>query len=92
MTDEDHFWLVCDDVPHEVVLTDAGLRVLDVVRAVRRLTGLSLWRGKALATRVPAVVLAAVPRDIAEAAAAALRDAGGKAEARERPERGGAGA
>lgn len=43
MADE-YFLLVCDDVPHDVVLIDPGIRVMDVVQAVRRLTGLSLWR------------------------------------------------
>ncbi|MEW2306757.1 hypothetical protein AB0958_43665 [Streptomyces sp. NPDC006655] len=41
MADE-YFMLVCDDVPHDVVLTDAGVRVLEVAQVVRRLTGLSL--------------------------------------------------
>lgn len=87
MTDEHHFLLVCDDVPREVLLTDPGPQVLEVAQVVRRLTGLSLWRSKALATRIPAVVLGSAPRDDAEAAVAALRDAGGRAEVRERPER-----
>ncbi|MFC9288681.1 ribosomal protein L7/L12 [Streptomyces sp. NPDC057052] len=85
MADE-YFLLVCDDVPHDVVLTDPGVRVMDVVRVVRRLTGLSLWRGKVLATRVPAVVLARVPEEGAMAAVSALRDARARAETRARPE------
>ncbi|AXI90881.1 ribosomal protein L7/L12 [Streptomyces griseoincarnatus] len=78
--------LVCDDVPHDVVLSDPGVRVMDVVQVVRRLTGLSLWRGKVLATQVPAVLLAGVPEEEAAAAVSALRDAGARAETRERPE------
>lgn len=85
MADE-YFLLVCDDVPHDVVLIDPGVRVRDVVRVVRRLTGLSLWRSKVLATRVPAVLLAGVPEEDAAAAVSALRDAGARAETRERPE------
>ncbi|WP_121720971.1 ribosomal protein L7/L12 [Streptomyces sp. E2N171] len=77
--------LVCDDVPHDVVLSDPGVRVMDVVQVVRRLTGLSLWRGKVLATQVPAVLLAGVPEEEAAAAVSALRDAGARAETRERP-------
>ncbi|MFJ8107521.1 ribosomal protein L7/L12 [Streptomyces sp. NPDC096132] len=73
---------VCADVPHDVVLTAPGPRALDVAQAVRRLTGLSLWHSKALAARTPAVVLNGVPREDAEAAALALRDAGAEAEAR----------
>jgi large subunit ribosomal protein L7/L12 len=84
MADE-YFLLVCDDVPHDVVLTDPGVRVLDVARVVGRLTGLSLWHSKVLATRTPAVVLDGVPQQDAEAAVAALRDAGAEAEAREQP-------
>ncbi|MGW2961534.1 ribosomal protein L7/L12 [Streptomyces sp. NPDC001220] len=85
MADE-YFLLVCDDVPHDVVLTDPGVRVLDVAQVVRRLTGLSLWRSKVLATQVPALILGGVPRGDAAAAVLVLRDAGARAETRERPE------
>ncbi|MEV5046202.1 ribosomal protein L7/L12 [Streptomyces griseoincarnatus] len=81
----EYFLLVCDDVPHDVVLSDPGVRVMDVVQVVCRLTGLSLWRSKVLATRVPAVLLAGVPEADAAAAVSALRDAGARAETRERP-------
>ncbi|MGC9378207.1 ribosomal protein L7/L12 [Streptomyces sp. MH13] len=73
-------------MPHDVVLTDPGVRVMDVVQVVRRLTGLSLWRSKVLATQVPAVLLAGVPEQDAAAAVSALRNAGAWAETRERPE------
>jgi large subunit ribosomal protein L7/L12 len=56
---------------------------MDVVRVVRRLTGLSLWRSKVLATQVPAVILDGVPQEDAAAAVSALRDAGARAETRE---------
>ncbi|MFD8722717.1 ribosomal protein L7/L12 [Streptomyces sp. NPDC059629] len=79
-----YFLLVCDDVPYDVVLTDPGARVLDVAQAVRRLTGLSLWRSKVLATRVPALILDGVPQEDATAAVLALRDAGAQAEAGQR--------
>ncbi|MFD3455934.1 ribosomal protein L7/L12 [Streptomyces sp. NPDC058691] len=78
--------LVCDDVPHDAVLTDPGARVLDVAQVVRRLTELSLWRSKVLATQVPAVILDGVPEEDAVAAVAALREVGAQAETRERPE------
>jgi large subunit ribosomal protein L7/L12 len=84
MADE-YFLLVCDDVPHDAVLTDPGVRVLDVAQVVRRLTGLSLWRSKVLATQVPAVILDGVPEEDATAAVSALRDAGAQAETREQP-------
>ncbi|MGI5409473.1 ribosomal protein L7/L12 [Streptomyces chartreusis] len=82
----EYFLLVCDDVPHDVVLTDPGARVIDVAQAVRRLTGLSLWRSKVLATQAPAVILNNVPAEAAAAAVSALRDAGAEAETRERSE------
>ncbi|MEU2550811.1 ribosomal protein L7/L12 [Streptomyces sp. NPDC013313] len=85
MADE-YFLLVCDDVPYHVVLTDPGFRVMDVVQVVRRLTGLSLWRSKILATQVPAVILAGVPQEDAVAAVSALRVVGAQAEAREQQE------
>lgn len=85
MADE-YFLLVCDDVPHDVVLTDPGVRVLDVAQVVRRLTGLSLWRSKVLATQVPAVILDGVAQEDAAAAVSALRDVGAQAETREQPE------
>ena len=85
MADE-YFLLVCDDVPHDVVLTAPGVRLMDVVQVVRRLTGLSLWRSKALATQLPAAILAGVPEEDAAAAVSALRDAGALAEAREQPD------
>ncbi|MEU9395565.1 ribosomal protein L7/L12 [Streptomyces sp. NPDC048324] len=86
MADE-YFLLVCDDVPCDVVLTDPGARVLEVAQVVRRLTGLSLWRSKVLATQVPAVILDGVPEEDAAAAVVALLAAGAQAETREQPER-----
>ncbi|MER5875053.1 ribosomal protein L7/L12 [Streptomyces sp. NPDC060235] len=84
MTDE-YFLLVCDDVAYDVVLTDLGVRVVDVLRVVRWLTGLSLWRSKVLTTDLPVVVLGDLDRDAAEIAVSALRDAGARADARESP-------
>jgi large subunit ribosomal protein L7/L12 len=85
MADE-YFLLVCDEVPHDVVLTDPGVHVLDVVQVLRRLTGLSLWRSKVLTTQTPAAILVGVPQEDAEAAVAALGGVGARAEARERRE------
>ncbi|MFE7441631.1 ribosomal protein L7/L12 [Streptomyces chartreusis] len=84
----EYFLVVCDDVPHDVVLSDPGARVIDVAQVIRRLTGLSLWRSKVLATQAPAVVLNSVPEEAAVAAVSALRDAGAQAETRERSEPG----
>ncbi|KAB1982306.1 ribosomal protein L7/L12 [Streptomyces triticiradicis] len=85
MADE-YFLLVCDDVSHDVVLTDPGPRVMDVVQVVRRLKGLSLWHSKVLVTQVPAVIFTDLSEEAAAAAVSALRDAGARAETREQPE------
>ncbi|WP_327116195.1 ribosomal protein L7/L12 [Streptomyces sp. NBC_01341] len=82
---DDYFLLVCDGIPHDVVLTDPGIRVLDVAQVVRRLTGLSLWRSKALAVQVPALILDGVSQEDAEAAVTALLAAGALAQMREQP-------
>ncbi|MFD8802863.1 ribosomal protein L7/L12 [Streptomyces atroolivaceus] len=82
---DDYFMLVCDDVPNDVVLTDPGICLLDVAQVVRRLTGLSLWRSKDLATQLPAVILGGVPQGDAESAVAALREVGAQAQVREQP-------
>ncbi|MGW6054763.1 ribosomal protein L7/L12 [Streptomyces sp. NPDC055189] len=86
MADE-YFLLVCDDVLNDVVLIGSGPRMLDVVQAVRRLTGLSLWHSKVRVAQVPAVILDSVPEEVAEAVAAELRGAGAQAEVWEQPER-----
>lgn len=85
MATDGWFLLVCDGAPFDVVVTDPGARVLDVVQVVRRLTGLSLWRSKMLVTRVPALILNEVPEEDATAAVLALREAGARAEARKQP-------
>lgn len=51
----------------------------NVVQVVRRLTGLSLWRSKVLATQVPAVILVGVTQEGAAAAVSALRHVGARA-------------
>lgn len=48
-----YFTLVCDDLPHEVVLVHPGACPLDVVQVVRRIAGLSLWGSKVLVDRPP---------------------------------------
>lgn len=75
--------LICDDVPHDVLLLDPGSSPLAAVQAVRRLTGLSLWHSKNLVDRAPVVVMDGLPEETAEAAVAALRAAGARAEARQ---------
>ncbi|MFG3286880.1 ribosomal protein L7/L12 [Streptomyces sp. NPDC048111] len=82
-----YFELICDEPPYSVVLTATGPRVPDVLRALRLLTGLSLWRGKELTRRLPATIFGDVPRETADAAVAVLLAAGADAESREGPPR-----
>jgi large subunit ribosomal protein L7/L12 len=82
----EYFTLVCDDVPNDVVLIAPGTRVLDVAQAVRRLTGLSLWRSKVLVDQAPVLILDGLPEETAEIAVAALSDAGAQAEVRQQQE------
>jgi large subunit ribosomal protein L7/L12 len=79
---EMHVTLICDEEPHAAELFAIGDRPLDVVRAVRRLTGLSLWHSRALASGAPVVVLDGLPPDLAVAAVAELVAAGAVAEVR----------
>jgi len=76
-----YFTLVCDDVPYSVVLADPGTRTMDVLKEIRRLTGLSLWHGKLLIGKLPMTVLDDQPEDAARAAASALRAVGAVAHA-----------
>ncbi|MFF7181820.1 ribosomal protein L7/L12 [Streptomyces sp. NPDC008121] len=84
----EYFMLVCDEPSYAVVLLDCGARETDVVRAVREVTGLSLWHSKVLMRRAPVVVLEERPQDLADDAVAVLRRAGARAEARREPEPG----
>lgn len=74
--------LICDEEPHTALLTQVGDRPLDVVRAVRKLTGLSLWYSKSLVSQAPVVVLDGLPPDLADAAVVELVAAGASAEVR----------
>ncbi|MFF6832901.1 ribosomal protein L7/L12 [Streptomyces sp. NPDC012438] len=67
---------------------DCGQREMDVVRAVRQVTGLSLWYSRVLMRGAPVAVLEDWPRDLADEAVAVLRSAGAEAEARQEPEPG----
>ncbi|MFC9733870.1 ribosomal protein L7/L12 [Streptomyces roseolus] len=78
--------LICDERAYDVVLLDCGPREMDVVRAVRQVTGLSLWHSRVLTRQVPVTVLDTWPEDMADDAVAVLRSAGARAEARQKPE------
>ncbi|MGW0886455.1 ribosomal protein L7/L12 [Streptomyces sp. NPDC002671] len=80
-TVSESFLLVCDDLPHTVVLTDSGPRVMDIVKLLHRRTGLSLWHCKSLISHLPATILENVPEEVATAMVAELCEAGADAHA-----------
>ena len=76
------FLLVCDEVPHAVVLTDPCPDAIGVLQLVHRLTGLSLWRSKTLIGQLPAILLEDMPLETAESMVQDLLAAGAQAEVR----------
>ncbi len=64
----------------DVVLTGAGEKKVNAIKAVRALTGLGLKEAKAMVEAAPAVVLEAAAKDAAEDAVKALQEAGATAE------------
>ena len=60
----------------DVVLESAGDKKIQVIKAVRELTGLGLGEAKALVEEAPKTVLEAAKKDDAEAAKAKLEEAG----------------
>ena len=63
-----------------VMLLEAGEKKVNVIKAVRELTGLGLKEAKAVVDSAPSVVLEAVAKDAADKAKAALEEAGAKVE------------
>jgi large subunit ribosomal protein L7/L12 len=63
-----------------VVLLEAGAQKVQVIKAVRELTGLGLKEAKDLVDGAPKAVKEAIPKADAEAALKKLLDAGAKAE------------
>ncbi|MFH9353148.1 ribosomal protein L7/L12 [Kitasatospora sp. NPDC017646] len=75
-----YFTLVCDEEPNRVVVTDPGPHTLEVLKVIRRRTGLSLWHGKVLISRLPATLLEDVASDVAAATVEELRAVGATVE------------
>ncbi|MEE1814033.1 ribosomal protein L7/L12 [Streptomyces sp. SP18ES09] len=91
MTDDksvEYDTLLCDDPSHEVVLVDCGPREKDVILALRKLTGLSLWHCRDLARQAPVIVLEGLGDYEARSAVSMLRSADAEAEWRAEPEPG----
>ena len=63
-----------------VVLVDHGAKKINVIKAIRGLTGLGLKEAKAMAEEAGAVVKEAVSKEDAESAKAELEAAGAKVE------------
>lgn len=64
----------------DLVLTDAGEKKVNTIKAVRELTGLGLKEAKAAVDGAPATLKEAMPKEEAEAAVKKLEEAGAKAE------------
>ena len=69
-----------DDTPVDVHLTDVGDKKVDVIKAVRAITGLGLKDAKALVDEAPSVIKEGVDKAEADEHAKALEEAGAKAE------------
>jgi large subunit ribosomal protein L7/L12 len=72
--------VVEEQTEFNVMLTEAGEKKVNVIKAVRELTGLGLKEAKAVVDGAPAMVLESVAKDAAEKAKAALEEAGAKVE------------
>lgn len=68
------------------MLLDEGPHPVEVAKALRAQTGLSLWHSKALINDPPATSLQDVPEEIAHATATTLRKAGALIELRQTPQ------
>jgi len=64
----------------DVVLTDAGAKKINVIKAVRALTGLGLKEAKEAAEATPSTIKEGVDKDTAEEAKKALEEAGATVE------------
>ena len=64
----------------DVVLTEAGEKKVNVIKAVRELTGLGLKEAKALVDGAPGTIKEGASKEEAEAAKKTLEEAGAKVE------------
>ena len=69
-----------DDAPVDIHLTDVGDKKVDVIKAVRAITGLGLKDAKALVDEAPSVIKEGVDKAEADEHAKALEEAGAKTE------------
>ena len=72
--------VVEEQTEFNVMLLEAGEKKVNVIKAVRELTGLGLKEAKAVVDGAPGMVLEAVSKDAADKAAKTLEEAGAKVE------------
>lgn len=72
--------VVEEQTEFNVVLVEAGEKKVNVIKAVRELTGLGLKEAKAVVDGAPGVVKEGVSKEEAEAAKKTLEEAGAKVE------------
>ncbi|AHZ71168.1 50S ribosomal protein L7/L12 [Pseudomonas sp. ADAK2] len=72
--------VVEEQTEFNVMLLEAGEKKVNVIKAVRELTGLGLKEAKAVVDGAPGMVLEAVSKDAADKAKATLEEAGAKVE------------
>jgi large subunit ribosomal protein L7/L12 len=72
--------VVEEQTEFNVMLLEAGEKKVNVIKAVRELTGLGLKEAKAVVDGAPAMVLEAVSKDAGDKAKATLEEAGAKVE------------
>ncbi|OHC70318.1 MAG: 50S ribosomal protein L7/L12 [Pseudomonadales bacterium RIFCSPLOWO2_02_FULL_63_210] len=72
--------VVEEQTEFNVILAEAGEKKVNVIKAVRELTGLGLKEAKAVVDGAPGIVKEGVSKDEAEAAKKALEEAGAKVE------------
>ena len=72
--------VVEEQAEFNVMLLEAGEKKVNVIKAVRELTGLGLKEAKAVVDGAPAMVLEAVAKEAADKAKATLEEAGAKVE------------
>ncbi|OSR75096.1 50S ribosomal protein L7/L12 [Pseudomonas syringae pv. actinidiae] len=72
--------VVEEQTEFNVMLLEAGEKKVNVIKAVRELTGLGLKEAKAVVDGAPSIVLEAVAKDAADKAKATLEEAGAKVE------------
>ena len=72
--------VVEEQTEFNVMLLEAGEKKVNVIKAVRELTGLGLKEAKAVVDGAPAMVLEAIAKEAADKAKATLEEAGAKVE------------